>query len=251
MAEEKKFDPFRPPQPRIPGIPERPATQHVEEPPAPVSFEALAERRTKPARPSSATWAILTLAAAVITCGGLWYWNSTFAPRRAANAPETTAAVPAMPAFQATSREAQSPPLERGLPVGPGVIATTEELSKPWSAKRFLFRGPLSAEPLPAMVVRLPDSQYWGFSLQEPFGSCELDYLTDLAKIASDYNFHATHPMLGDPCTRAVYDLARYGQTGPDGSLVRGAIVQGTGTRPPLEIEIRVRGNQVSAVRME
>lgn len=118
-----------------------------------------------------------------------------------------------------------------------------------WSAKRFLFRNPLTSETVPAMVVRLPGGGYWGFSLREPYGSCDMEFVTDLEKLQSYYNFRANHPMVGDPCDRSVFDLAEYG-TAPSG-LVRGEVAQGTAIRPPLAIEIRTNGDKVQAVRME
>jgi len=135
--------------------------------------------------------------------------------------------------------------------MGPGTIATTDQFAKPWSAKRFLFRGPASTEEIPALVVRLPNGDFWGLSLREPFGTCELEYVTDLEKLKSEYNYSSDHPMVANPCSHAVYDLARYGGGAPNGGLVRGDIVSGAGVRPPLAIEIVVEGKQVRAVRME
>ena len=106
-----------------------------------------------------------------------------------------------------------------------------------------------TADNLSAVVVHLPSGIYWAFSLREPFGTCELEYVTDLGKLQRDYGFHADHPMVGDPCNRAVFDLTRYG-TGPNG-VVRGAIVSGQGVRPPLAIEVKVRGKQIVATQLE
>jgi hypothetical protein len=99
------------------------------------------------------------------------------------------------------------------------------------------------------VVVHLPDGVYWGFSVREPFGTCEIEYVTDLKKLQTEYNFHATHPMVGDPCNHAVFDLMKYG-SGPNG-LVRGEIVSGAAVRPPVEIEMRAQDGKVVAVRME
>jgi hypothetical protein len=55
--------------------------------------------------------------------------------------------------------------------------------------------------------------------------------------------------MLVSPCDQTVYDLLRYGFS--SAGLVRGDIVQGSGIRPPMAIEIRQHGNEVVAVRME
>ncbi len=85
----------------------------------------------------------------------------------------------------------------------------------------------------------------------EPFGTCQLEYVTNLNALRSEYNFRANHPMLGDPCTHTVYDLLQYDNGATDGGLVRGAIVHGVGVRPPMAIEIEVEGRHLRAVRME
>ena len=100
------------------------------------------------------------------------------------------------------------------------------------------------------MIVHLPDGSYWAFSLREPFGTCELDYVTDLEKLRSDYNVRASHPMVVNSCNRTIYDLLRYGGSS-DGGLVRGDGVEGAGIRPPIAIEVRVEGKHLIAVRME
>jgi hypothetical protein len=137
------------------------------------------------------------------------------------------------------------------LPIAPGIIGSTAELEKPWAAKQFLFRSDLSNGPVPALVVHLPNGQYWAVSMIEPFGSCQLEYVTDLDALRTNYNFRANHPMIGDPCTHTVYDLMQYDSGASDGGLVRGAIVHGAGVRPPMAIEIEVEGKQLRAVRME
>ena len=85
--------------------------------------------------------------------------------------------------------------------------------------------------------------------MREPFGSCEMKCTTDLSEIANEYHYTAAHPMVVDPCNHAVYDLEKYGP-GPNG-VVRGAIVYGAGVRPPLTIEMKVKGNQIVAVQIE
>jgi hypothetical protein len=143
----------------------------------------------------------------------------------------------------------EAPPIDANLPLGPGVVATTAQLSKTWSARRFYFRDPLTLKPAPAMVVRLPGGMLWGFSLLEPFGSCELEYVTDLRKLRTSYGFDAAYPMVVDPCNGSVFDLTAYG--GAPSGLVRGEVEKGPGWRPPTAIEIRTDGNQVIASRME
>jgi hypothetical protein len=192
---------------------------------------------------ATAVWIAVAVVGGFIIAGLLFYRALRPSTRAAAftwDAPDVAAPVIAQP-LQSVS----------GLPVGPGVVATEAELAKPWSAKRFLFHGHVSVDPEPAMVVHLPGGQYWGFSLREPFGTCELEYVTDLRKLQADYHFRADHPMIGNPCTHTVYDLLRYSGSAPNGGLVRGEIVGGTGIRPPMAIEIRTEGKDVVAVRME
>ena len=156
----------------------------------------------------------------------------------------------AEPAAAASPASPQSPKPAEKLATGPGPVATVGELAQPWAGRRFLFKDPVTSEPVPAMVVRLPDDSYWGFSLREPFGTCELEYVSDLQKLRSDYDYRADHPMIGNPCNHSVYDLLRYGSSS-NGGLVRGEVVQGAGIRPPMAIEVRVDGKEIIAVRME
>jgi len=99
------------------------------------------------------------------------------------------------------------------------------------------------------MVVRLPGNAYWAFSLRVPYGTCELQFVTDMETLRTVYKFAAVHPMVGDPCTHTVYDLTKYGR-GPNG-VVRGAVVAGTAIRPPLAIEVEVQGHEIVATRSE
>jgi hypothetical protein len=234
VADEKKFDPFKPQQPQIPGV----AVPLVEDHSEPFSPVDVAEQ-TVPGK--SGRW-IAAILGGVLILGALFgFWSHASSSPTIASTPDASTAKP--------PTTANTPQPAENLPIGPGEIATTEELSKAWAAKRFLFRNQLTDETVPAMVVRLPDGEYWGFSLREPFGSCDMEFVTDLGKLQTYYNFRADHPMVGDPCDRSVFDLTRYG-TAPSG-LVRGEIAQGSAIRPPVAIEIRTRGNQVLAVRTE
>jgi hypothetical protein len=239
MPDEKKIDPFKPPQPTIPGVPPvgGDAKSVAPEPPLPPHASEPAAVRAPASRSAVA------IIVAIVTVAGLLYWAHSSSSKPKQVSPDAAATTP--PAV------AEAPGSTQNLPVGPGPIATTDELAKAWSAKRFLFRDPLATEPVPAMVVRLPGGEYWGLSLREPFGNCELEYVTDLRQLQTNYNFRANHPMVVNPCTHAVYDLMRYSNGAPDGGLVRGDIVLGTGIRPPMAIEIRIEGKQVRAVRME
>jgi hypothetical protein len=136
------------------------------------------------------------------------------------------------------------------------VIASITEL-KPWAAKPFGFRNRATGENVSAMLVRLPTgssaqaSGYWSFSLKAAFGTCQLEYLDDLQKIKSGYGYQqAKHPMVGNPCSRTLFDPLKYAPL-PGNVLVRGAIAQGSDFRPPLGIEIKLRGKDILATRME
>jgi hypothetical protein len=232
MPDEKKLDPFKPPEPNIPGVPPA-ANKYVA-----ASGPQIGKFNLSAIPPLA--WIITAVAGVVIIGSGLAFHliragSGEAAVSHAAPLAAPPAAKPAKP--------------KRVLPVGPGVIATTDELKQTWSAKRFLFPDSVTGQSDEAMVVRLPRGEYWGFSLQVPFGKCELEYVSNLEVLRRDYQFNADHPMVVNPCDHTVYDLLRYGSS--SAGLVRGDIVQGTGIRPPMAIEIRERGKDIVAVRME
>jgi len=137
-------------------------------------------------------------------------------------------------------------------------IATIKEMAKPWSAKDFFVRNGLTGENVPAILVRLPTGSstratgYWAFSVNAPYGNCRLEYITDLARLRTDYGFaDAKHPMVGNPCNHTVFDPAKTTTLPGTGAIVRGAIVQGSDLRPPMGVEIRVRGKDIEAIRAE
>ena len=100
------------------------------------------------------------------------------------------------------------------------------------------------------MVIRLPGGGLWAFSLQEPYGKCELEFVTDLGRLATQYGYRASHPMVVNPCNNTVYDPLKVGSLGGN-VWVRGEIVQGGGLRPPLAIDVRVSGHSIIADRIE
>ncbi len=136
-------------------------------------------------------------------------------------------------------------------------IAGLEEMVAPWASKDFVYMNRASGENVPAVLVRLPNgsasqpASYWAFSLTAPFGNCRLEYVTDLEKLRADYGFRgAKHPMVGNPCSRTVYDPLKMMNI-PGSVWVRGAIVQGSDLRPPLGIEVEIHDKQILAARME
>ncbi len=219
---------FKPAMPRIPG---------VSEPQTPQENAAGAPRRS-PLR-------ILVPLAAACAVGAAMGWWMLRALHRVPTAPGAAAR-----SASAASGAAVVPPN------GPAAVATLEELAKPWSAKQFRFRKRFTNETLPALLVRLPggaakrSGTYWAFSLQAPFKTCELEYVTDLGKLAEQYSYRALHPMVADPCSGTVYDPLRFG-TLPGGAWARGEVVQGPGMRPPIAIEVRVQGNHLIAAQIE
>src|SRR5579863_8983330 len=110
-------------------------------------------------------------------------------------------------------------------------IATTAEMAQAWSSKQFFIRNGLTGENVPALLIRLPTSSasqangYWAFSMNAPYGDCKLEYVKDLARLKSDYGFKgARHPMVGNPCSRTLYDPLKLSNLSGD-VWVRGAIV--------------------------
>lgn len=240
--EPKQHNPFKPADPTIPGVTGNPARSR----PAPQPPRVVLPQSIRPATPSMLSavspqmW--MGIAAIVIVLIALGMYSR----KRPAPASEVqTAAVPD-PTDLRPSQPAQA---TANLPLGPGPIATTAELSKTWSSKRFLFRAPQTADDVPAMVVKLPGDVLWAISMRAPFGTCDLEYVTNMQKLASEYQLTANHPMVADSCSHTVYDLTRYG-SGPNG-VVRGAIVKGEGIRPPIAVEVRARGKEVVATRIE
>ena len=146
--------------------------------------------------------------------------------------------------------------LPHATDANPGIASVTE-MAKPWSSKEFFIRNRLNGENISGLLVRLPGgspshaSGYWAFAQKAPFGDCQLEYVTNLEKLKNDYGFSAAkHPMVGNPCSRTVYDPLKLSNL-PGSVWARGAIVQGSDLRPPLGIEIKVEGKKILAVRAE
>jgi hypothetical protein len=87
--------------------------------------------------------------------------------------------------------------------------------------------------------------------MKPAYGDCQLEYVEDIQKLRADYGYRQTrHPMVANPCTRSLYDPLKY-TTLPGNVLSRGAVVQGTDLRPPYGIEIKIKGKEILATRME
>jgi hypothetical protein len=242
MADEpKKPDAFRAQDPHIPGVTDNPKREKEAE-----KLRKLAEKAQRGSSSSSPALspALLGIIVGIVAVVGLAYfgvkwWETQRALKQAEN-PPVAAGTTDLPPTNVTVAD---------LPFGPGPVATTAELSKEWSSKRFIFRAPQTADNIPAVVIKLPNNVYWGLSLREPFGTCEMEYVTDTEKISAVYRFQADHPMIGDPCTKAVFDLLKYGNA--PGGVVRGETVSGAASRPPVAIQMVVKGKDVVAVKIE
>ena len=136
-------------------------------------------------------------------------------------------------------------------------IASLSEVAKPWSTKNFFYKDRRTAENVPALLIRLPSSSagqassYWALAMTSPYGNCKLEYISDARRLSAEYGFHqAKHPMVGNPCSRTVFDPLKISNL-PGSVWARGGIVQGSDLRPPLGIEVQIRGDAILAVRME
>ncbi|HTZ73687.1 MAG TPA: serine/threonine-protein kinase [Candidatus Aquilonibacter sp.] len=217
-------------QPKAPQTPPAVAGSAKETVAPPASLAANAKNYKKPIAIAAGVLALLLIAN--------WVWKSR--PSAADNAAEPA---------PASASDAGAVPGHGGEPVAPGVIATTAELSQPWAAKKFIFHDQVTSQYVPAMVVRLPSGAYWAFSLIEPYGTCRLEYVTDLQKLAKTYDYPADHPLVVDPCSDTLFDLLHYG--GPMNDEVRGEMVRGSAVRPPIAIEVQQRGDSILATQIE
>jgi hypothetical protein len=224
---ENKFDPFRPEMPQIPGV-------------------THGSHRTGGGSGSIDTQRLLRIggiAAAVLLIGAVIFWRVKSNPRGARDSASSESeageqAVPPLPDPIATAHE------------GPTVAATVDELSKPWAAKKFTFVKSFSHENIDAIVIRLPGAELWAFSLQEPFGRCQLEFVTDLGRLASQYRYTASHPMVVNPCNGTVYDPLKIGPL-EGNTWARGEIVRGSSLRPPISIDVKVSGASIIADSIE
>lgn len=172
---------------------------------------------------------------------------------------------PAQPAQDEQAAQIEVPPpppdpnaaLPHATPGNP-TIADISTLAKPWASLDFFVRDRLSGENIPATIVRLPlgsaaaPGGYYAFSRRAPFGTCELEYISDLNKLRTEYDYKAaSHPLVGNPCTHTLYDPLKTTTIPPNEVWTRGAIVQGSDLRPPLGVEIKIQGKQILAIRSE
>jgi len=192
---------------------------------------------------------VAVAAGIVLLVGGIAVWRIAGASH-GPNAAENQEVVPS-PA-PAEVPPSPSPAVQHAA----NEIGSLDELSKPWDSRKFQYSRGLTHEIVQAIAIRLPigngrtATSYWGILLKAPYGQCDLEFVTDVNELSAKYGYHATHPMVVDPCTSTVYDPLKTG-TLPNGSWARGDIVQGSGFRPPMQIEIRIEGDKLIAGRSE
>jgi hypothetical protein len=230
MSEQSPPDRYKAEMPEIPGV------------------SAPGPRRSPLDNPALRMVAALLAVLIVVFFGGRWFLR-----------PRHIEAPPAEPPPQIEVPSPAPDPnaaLPHATQQDPGV-ATIAEMAQPWTSKQFFIRNGLTGENIPGLLIRLPggsgaqESAYWAFSMNAPYGNCQLEYIKDMDKLKTDYDFKAAkHPMVGNPCSRTVYDPLKLTNL-PGNVWVRGTIVQGSDLRPPLGIELRVQGKNIEAVRME
>ena len=231
MADQPPSDRFKPDMPQIPGV------------------SGSGTRSSATSNPAMKLVIGLLAVLVVVFLGARWALRAKHVePQPAEQQPQIEVPAPAPD---------PSTLLPHATDAEPG-IADATEMAKPWSAKEFVIRNRLTGENIPALLIRLPTgspsqaSGYWAFEQKSPYGNCKLEYLTGLDKLKNDYGFHAAkHPMVGNPCSRTVFDPLKTSNLPGSGVWVRGSIAQGSDLRPPLGIEIRVVGKKILAVRTE
>ncbi len=146
-------------------------------------------------------WTMFAVAAIVVSAmsGVWWFVHDPTSPQGAS-----------LPAASANTAPpiASLPPAPAEISSDGATIARVSEFEKPWSSKEFIYSQPATHEQSRAIIVKLPGNarsheSYWALLLQEPFGTCELQYVTDKQQLADKYAFAAQHPMIVDPCTSA------------------------------------------------
>ena len=187
----------------------------------------------------------ISAAVLLIVILGMWWLVSIRRPR-----PVSTPAEDANRRLPSSPQSYAEPTFPAPAKDGPTIAASSEDLSKPWAAKKFDFIKPITHEHVESIVIRLPGGTLWAFALQEPYGECTLEFVTDLSRLANQYGFRASHPMVVNPCHNTIYDPLKVGPAGGD-VWVRGEIVHGIGLRPPTSIEVQAKGRSIIASRIE
>jgi hypothetical protein len=231
MTDQPQVNRFKADMPEIPGV-----------------AVAGADRPGIAANPTVRLVAGLVVVLVVCLLGSRWLLRPKHVEEPpAAPAPQIEVAAPAIDPTASMPRATAAAP----------EIATVAEMAKPWTSKNFFFVNRLTGDSVPAVLIRLssgsasqPDG-YWALEMNVPFGNCQFEFVTDLDRLKSDYDFRtAKHPMVGNPCSRSVFDPLKMSEI-PGDFWVRGSLAQGSDVRPPLGIELKIQEKNILAVRME
>jgi hypothetical protein len=224
-----KFDPHRPEMPNIPGV--IPDAERAHSPFGDLDPQIVA--------------LVGGIALGVLVIVVSIFWWVSVKPHVVADASvaPTDASEPAVPTLPL-------PVTNATVQEGPTEVGKIDELDKDWAAKKFTFVRPFTHENVDAVVIRLPGGELWAFAAQSPYGRCELEFVTDLNRLASEFGYPASHPMVVSPCERTVFDPLKVGSLGGD-TWARGEIVRGSALRPPISIDVKVIGRSVFADRIE
>lgn len=231
MSDPSPVDRFKPDMPAIPGV----------------SPEHRPQSSAKNTAPYLVVGALVVLVV-LLFFAGRWFFHP-----KTVNAPTADATPQIDVPPPAPDPSASFPHVTDSSPE----ITSVSALAKPWSSQQFFFKNSVTGANIPAMIIRLPEGSagqstgYWAFQLKAPFGDCQLEYISDLQKLKTDYDFRAAkHPMVGNPCTRTLFDPLRMASL-PGSVWVRGAMVQGSDLRPPLGIEVQIKDGSILALRLE
>lgn len=143
---------------------------------------------------------------------------------------------------------------------GEVVVATLDELKKPWDFKYFTYElrlpeyTPHGAQfkAVPGAVIRLPDAA--GRTVEErlmvcsricPHLGCIFNFEEDPKGVQQHCGFHPPNPAFCCPCHFSVYDPLQV----QDGK--RGKVIAGPAPRPPFVFQFRIEGDKIIVFDME
>jgi arsenite oxidase small subunit len=116
-------------------------------------------------------------------------------------------------------------------------VFSAEELAEPWSAVKFtLLDG--RGDPMPGIVIHLPDGGWYASSLICPHNQCDVMYVRDFAVARDSFNVEVDSPVLACPCHFSVFDVLRHGR-----------VISGPAPAAPVQLNVEVREGKVIVSR--
>ena len=116
-------------------------------------------------------------------------------------------------------------------------VAKLTDLAEPWSAVKFTLRD-TDGDQLPCIVIRLPGGEWYASTLICTHNKCELTYMKDPATVRNAFDVDVATPVLVCPCHFSVFDLPRHGR-----------VIAGPAPRPPAQLKVEIRDNNVFVSR--